>query len=103
MIGADRGYLVEKKQWITHDEMMDLTVIAESTRLPLAVNGATYVGYNQKGLPGAAVATVGVLPSFCISFPISMFLNSFPEISWGAHAFLGIRVAVGILMSPCCA
>ena len=90
---------VETKQWITHDEMMNVTVIAESTPGPIAINCATYVGYKQKGLPGAAVATMGmVLPSFCIIFLISMFLDHFLEISWIAHAFMGIRLAVGILI-----
>ncbi len=90
---------VEKKQWITHDEMMNVTVIAESTPGPIAINCATYVGYKQRGLPGAATATVGmVLPSFCIIFLISMFLDNFLEIPWVAHAFLGIKAAVGILI-----
>ena len=90
---------VEKKQWITHDEMMNVTVIAESTPGPIAINCATYVGYKQKGLAGAAVATMGmVLPSFCIIFLISRFLDGFLEIAWIAHAFMGIRLAVGILI-----
>ena len=99
MIALIENICVEKKQWITHDEMMNVTVIAESTPGPIAINCATYVGYKQKGLPGAAAATVGmVLPSFCIIFLISMFLDNFLEISWIAHAFLGIKAAVGILI-----
>ena len=35
---------VEKKAWLTHDEMMTVTVIAESTPGPIAINCATYVG-----------------------------------------------------------
>ena len=90
---------VSKKQWITHDEMMNITVIAESTPGPIAINCATYVGYKQKGLIGAVAATVGiVLPSFCIIFLISLFLDRFLEITWVAHAFKGIKIAVGILI-----
>ncbi len=90
---------VESKKWITHDEMMDITVIAESTPGPIAINCATYVGYKQKGLVGAVAATVGiVLPSFCIIFLISSFLDGFLEIAWVAHAFKGIKIAVGILI-----
>jgi len=99
MIALIEDSCVERKRWITHDEMMDVTVIAESTPGPIAINCATYVGYKQKGLPGAAAATVGmVLPSFCIILLISMFLDNFLEIAWIAHAFLGIRAAVGILI-----
>ena len=90
---------VEKKRWISHDEMMDITVIAESTPGPIAINCATYVGYKQKGLVGALAATVGiVLPSFCIIFLVSAFLDGFLEIVWVAHAFMGIKIAVGILI-----
>lgn len=90
---------VESKQWITHNEMMDITVIAESTPGPIAINCATYVGYKQKGLVGAVAATVGiVLPSFCIIFLISSFLDGFLKIAWVAHAFMGIKIAVGILI-----
>lgn len=99
MIALIENSCVKKKQWITHDEMMNVTVIAESTPGPIAINCATFVGYKQKGLAGAAAATAGmVLPSFCIIFFISVFLNHFLEITWIAHAFMGIRLAVGILI-----
>ena len=99
MISLIENSCVEKKKWITHDEMMNVTVIAESTPGPIAINCATYVGYRQRGLLGAAAATVGmVLPSFCIVYLISMFLDNFLEITWIAHAFMGIKIAVGLLI-----
>ena len=76
MIALIENTCVEKKQWITLDEMMNITVIAESTPGPIAINCATYVGYKQKGFAGALAATIGmVLPSFCIIFAISRFMN----------------------------
>ena len=99
MISLIENACVEKKQWITHDEMMNITVIAESTPGPIAINCATYVGYKQKGFVGALAATIGmILPSFCIIFVISIFLDHFLEITWIAHAFQGIKIAVGILI-----
>ena len=99
MIALIENTCVEKKQWITHDEMMNITVVAESTPGPIAINCATYVGYKQKGIVGALIATIGmILPSFCIIFAISKFLDHFLEITWIAHAFQGIRIAVGILI-----
>ena len=99
MIALIENACVEKKQWITHDEMMNITVIAESTPGPIAINCATHVGYKQKGFIGAVAATIGmILPSFCIIFLISLFLDHFLEITWIAHAFLGIKIAVGILI-----
>ena len=99
MISIIEHICVEQKKWITHDEMMDVTVIAESTPGPIAINCATYVGYKQKGILGAVAATLGVvMPSFIIIYLISVYLNTFLEITWIANAFKGIRIAVGILI-----
>ncbi len=99
MIALIENICVEKKRWITYDEMMNITVVAESTPGPIAINCATYVGYKQKGFAGALIATIGmILPSFCIIFVISKFLDHFLEIPWIAHAFQGIKIAVGILI-----
>ena len=99
MISIIENICVEQKNWITHDEMMNVTVIAESTPGPIAINCATYVGYKQRGICGAIAATLGVvLPSFIIIYLISIFLNNFLEITWVVNAFKGIRVAVGLLI-----
>ena len=99
MISIIAQICVETKQWITHDEMMNITVIAESTPGPIAINCATYVGYKQKGVAGAAAATIGVvLPSFIIILLISQFLDRFLEIGWVASAFKGIKIAVAVLI-----
>lgn len=99
MISMIENACVEQKKWISHDDMMNITVIAESTPGPIAVNCATFVGYKQKGFVGALIATLGmVLPSFVIIFLISLFLDNFLEIVWIANAFKGIKIAVGILI-----
>ena len=99
MISVVENACVEDKHWITHDDMMNITVIAESTPGPIAINCATFVGYKMRGLVGAAVATAGmILPSFLIIYLVSRFLDSFLEITWIAHAFEGIKLAVGILI-----
>lgn len=99
MISVIEDSCVEKKQWISHNEMMNMTIVAESTPGPIAINCATYVGYKQAGLLGSVLATVGmVLPSFVIIYAISMFLDNFLEITLIANAFKGIKVAVGILI-----
>ena len=99
MISIIEDTCVEQKKWITHDEMMDLTVIAESTPGPIAINAATYVGYKHGGIPGSVAATVGmVLPSFVIIYLISTVLDNFLEIAWIANAFRGIKIGVGLLI-----
>jgi len=99
MIAMIENFCVENKRWITHDEMMNITVIAESTPGPIAINCATFVGYKQAGFTGAIAATVGmVLPSFAVIYAISMFLDNFLEIAVIANAFRGIKIAVGLLI-----
>lgn len=99
MISVIEDNCVEKKKWITHDDMMNITVIAESTPGPVAINCATFVGYKQKGVIGAIVATLGVvLPSFVIIFLIAKVLDNFLENKWIAAAFRGIKLAVGVLI-----
>ena len=99
MISMIEHNCVEKKQWITHDEMMNVTVIAESTPGPIAINCATFTGYKKAGLIGALAATLGmVVPSFTVIYLISMFLDNFLELTVIAHAFQGIKIAVGLLI-----
>lgn len=99
MLSMIENNCVEKKQWITHDEMMNVTVIAESTPGPIAINCATFTGYKKAGFIGALTATLGiVVPSFTVIFLISMFLDNFLELSIIANAFKGIKIAVGILI-----
>ena len=99
MISLITATCVEEKKWLTHDEMMNLTVVAESTPGPIAINCATFVGYRHGGIWGSVGATLGVvLPSFVIIYLISLFLNNVLEIAWIANAFQGIRVCVGILI-----
>ena len=90
---------VDKKQWISSDELMDITVIAESTPGPIAINCATYTGYKKAGFPGAAAATLGIiLPSFLIILIISAFMENLLQYTVIEHAFKGIRIAVALLM-----
>ncbi|MBO4868149.1 MAG: chromate transporter, partial [Clostridia bacterium] len=77
MISMIGNICVDRKEWITNDEMADITVIAESTPGPVAINCATYVGFKKKGFAGAAAATLGViLPSFLIILLVTSLLKA---------------------------
>ncbi len=78
---------------------MDVTVIAESTPGPIAINCATYTGYKLAGMRGAFFATAGmVLPSFLLLFAISAFFENMLVVGMIEKAFRGIRIAVSILI-----
>ncbi len=91
--------IIEKKGWLTSDELSDLTVVAESTPGPIAINCSTYTGYKQAGFAGAVVSTVGmVLPSCVIILLISYFFENLLAYPIAANAFKGIRIAVSVLI-----
>jgi len=90
---------VEKKKWITSEELMNVTVIAESTPGPVAINCATFTGYKMAGVAGAVAATVGVvLPSLFVIFLISQFFENLLTVPVIARIFRGIRAGVAVLM-----
>ena len=100
MLSVIEDNCVENKKWISHDDMMNITVIAESTPGPVAINCATFVGYKQKGIWGAIAATTGVvIPSLVIICVIALIMDDFLEIGIVANAFKGIKLAVGILIA----
>ena len=99
MLSVIADNCVEKKKWITADDMMNITVIAETTPGPISINCATFVGYRKAGVLGGIAATVGVIvPSFVIIYLISLFLDGFLEITVIAYAFKGIKIGVGFLI-----
>ena len=53
--------LIQKKKWITNEELIDYYAISQSTPGVIAVNVSTFVGHNRAGIPGAVAATLGVV------------------------------------------
>lgn len=99
MIAFFESEFVEKKKWLGKDEFLDMVAIAESTPGPIAINSATYVGYKNAGVLGAASATLGVvMPSFIIIFIISLFLDAFLQFELVGYAFRGIQTGVVYLI-----
>jgi chromate transporter len=99
MIPLIEKEVVDKRKWITDEDILEIVAIAESTPGPIAINLATFVGYKRKGVTGSIAATLGVvLPSFIILYIISLFLDSFMENKYVAYAFSGIKCAVAFLI-----
>lgn len=99
MIAQIKETVVEKKKWLTDDELTEVIAIAESTPGPIAINLATFVGFKRKGFLGSLGATIGVvLPSVVILYAISLFLDAFMANKLVAYAFTGIKCAVAFLI-----
>lgn len=99
MIPMIQKETVEKKGWISDEDILEIIAIAESTPGPIAINSATFVGYRTAGFWGAFCATLGVvLPSFVIILAISYVLREFQQLKVVQYAFNGIRAGVLALL-----
>ncbi len=80
--------------WFTYQQIADMIAISESTPGPIGVNTATYVGYITGGLPGAVIATLGlVTPAIIVILIIATCLKKFRENRFVDSAFYGLRPA----------
>ena len=99
MIPLIQREVAERRHWLTEQDILDIVAIAESTPGPIAINSATFVGYQVCGTFGAFCATVGVvLPSFAVIYAISFVLRQFSELTVVQYAFNGIRAGVLALL-----
>ena len=72
--------LADKTGWYTQQQLIDMIAIAESTPGPIGVNTATYVGFTIAGIPGAVIASLGLItPSFLIILIITAIQFSFEK------------------------
>ncbi len=91
--------VVEKRHWATEQEIMDYYAVGQCTPGIIAVNTATFIGYNKKGILGGICATLGIVfPSIIIILLIANFLEAFASNPMIQHALAGIRIAVCVLI-----
>lgn len=92
--------LIEKKRWMSEDELLDYYAIGQSTPGIIAINVSTFVGFKQAGILGGIVATLGmVLPSLVIISLIATFISSIDHLLWAQKALKGINVSVAALLT----
>ena len=92
--------LIEKKHWLTDEDLIDYYAIGQSTPGIIAVNVATFVGYRQAGILGGIIATLGIIsPSIIIITILAGTINSISEYPKVQSALKGINVAVAALLT----
>lgn len=80
--------------WFTHGQLANMVAISESTPGPIGINMATYVGFTTVGIPGALIATLGLIaPSIIVILIIAGFLQAFKDNKYVQAAFYGLRPA----------
>lgn len=94
----DREF-VEKRRWLTPQEMVDIVAVMQSLPGLIAVNMAVLIGYRVKGVTGALVAAfASVLSPFAIIVVIASGLSSLSDTPTLDHIFLGVRAGCAALI-----
>ena len=100
MIPLIEEEVVNKKQWVSKDEFLDLIAIAQSCPGVFAINISIFIGYKLRKTRGALATAFGTaLPSFLIILLIAMFFHRFQDNPVVASIFRGIRPAVVALIA----
>ena len=100
MIPIIEEEVVNKHQWVSKEDMLDLIAIAQSCPGVFAINIAIFIGYKLRKTRGALVTALGTaLPSFLIILAIAIFFHQFEDNKVVAAMFRGIRPAVVALIA----
>lgn len=92
--------MADKTAWFTYAQLADMIAVSESTPGPIGVNMATYVGFITRGVPGALIATLGLItPSVLVILIIAAFLQAFRDSKYVKGAFYGLRPASAALIA----
>ncbi|MGL4253202.1 MAG: chromate transporter [Fusobacteriaceae bacterium] len=95
MIPLIEKEIMENKNWISKDELMEIIAISQMTPGPIATNAATFVGRKMGGISGAIAATVGVVfPSLIIITIISAFFSKNFNNVYIQKIFTGMRAGI---------
>ena len=87
--------LVNKRGWVTDDEITDYYAVGQCTPGVIAVNVATFVGMKRRGIIGAVFSTLGIIfPSIVIITAIAALVSGYADNEYVVHALTGIRAAV---------
>ncbi len=96
--------IAQRTAWFTSEDLANMIAVSESTPGAMGINMATYVGFSVAGVPGAVVATLGlVCPSIVIILAICQILQKFRESRSVEACFYGLRPAsTGLIAAAGC-
>lgn len=100
MIPLIEAEIVNRKNWISKEDFLDLLAVAQSCPGVFAINISMFIGYRLRGVKGGLLCALGTaLPSFIIILLIAMFFHQFKDNPYVAAMFRGIRPAVVALIA----
>lgn len=99
IVGIMKDKFVNKKKWLSEDEMVDLLAIAQSTPGPIAINTSVLVGYRVCGFLGAIVTMLGTtLPPLIIMSIVAVFYEQFKNLEFVKYIMHGMQAGVAALL-----
>ena len=101
MLSLIHSEVVVRNGWLTSGEFSDIVAISQMTPGPIAINSATYIGYEVAGIAGSVVATVAVcLPALTIMMLLTRFFLRLKDNIYVRGVVQGMRpVVVGMIAS----
>lgn len=104
MIPLIQDTVVNKKHWMSDEEVIDCIAVSQGLPGVIAINMATYVGQSKKGFPGSLAATTGViLPSFIVIILVIKLLSGIGDNRYVQGALTGIKAAAtGLIAYAAC-
>lgn len=92
--------VVEKHQWLTKEEFLDIYAVSQATPGIFAVDMASHIGYKIGGIKSGIWASLGVvMPSIIIILAIAIVFSQFKDNPWVEAFFKGVRPAVVALLA----
>jgi chromate transporter len=99
LIAVVENHVVERRKWLTHEEVLDGVSLATVLPGPIAVNVIAYVGHRLRGIPGALACAIGViLPAFLLMLALSAAYFAWGQIPAVGKLFMGFLPAVAAII-----
>lgn len=99
IISLMKKKFVDEYKWLSEQEMLDITSIAQSSPGAIAVNAAVLTGKKIGGNAGIAAAVLGtVIPPVAIISVISFFYNEFSSNRYVALILKGMQAGVAAVI-----
>ncbi len=99
LIAFIEGELVSQNQWLTQQQLLDAIAIGQFTPGPL-LSTATFIGYVIAGIPGAIVATLGIVfPSFIFVLILNPLIPKLRNSKWTSAFLDAVNISAVALMA----
>ena len=101
MLSLIHSEVVVHNEWLTNGEFSDIVAISQMTPGPIAINSATYIGYEVAGIWGSIVATIAVcLPALTIMMLLTRFFLKLHDNPYVKGVVSGMKpVVIGMIMA----